>query len=381
MRIAYVTPYPPRRCGIGIYASLLAAEVARREEIADLFVAAEEGAVAAHEGRLRILPSYRREAPYDDSLPELLAREQVALAHIQHAPDLLGEDLRLPRLCERLRARGIRTLVTLHTVYTKGQGHTEFYKALGRAADGLIVHSQAGMADVLCGLGLPKEKIHVIAHGTAFLPTLDPLESRRRLGLPEEGFAFLCFGFIHVAKNIHTPLAAFLRLAREEPEARLIIAGMPFGDHWYNHLYLGAMKARVRLAGLGGRVHFLDHYIDPEVVPALFSASQALLLPHWQKYGSASGVFHQAIGADKPAICARGPKFEEGLKTLADYPELVVDALNVGQWTKGMRCLVRDPRFYEQARILLGDYAKATAWPVVAGQHVALYRRLLAGSK
>ena len=377
MRIAYVTPYPPRRCGIGIYASLLAAEVARRPELSALFVAAEDGAAQTQEERLRVVPCYKRQEAYDDTLPAILANEGAQLVHIQHAPDLLGEDERLPRLCRRLGERGIRSLVTLHTVYAKGRAHRDFYRTLAQSADGLIVHSRQGMADVLGGLGLDAQKIHVIPHGTAFLPCLDVAQSRRQLLLPEEGFAFLCFGFIHVWKNIHTPLAAFLRLAKELPETRLIIAGMPFGDHWYNHLYLGAMKARVALAGLSSRVHFLDHYIVPEAVPALFSASQVLLLPHWQTYGSASGVFHQAIGAGKPAICARGPKFEEGLKALADYPELVVDALRVDEWTRGMKRLAADPPFYQEAKALLGDYAQATAWAVVAERHVQLYRKLL----
>ena len=63
-----------------------------------------------------------------------------------------------------------------------------------------------------------------------------------------------------------------------------------------------------------------DEYVAPDQVPFIYGASDVILLPHAQTYGSASGVFHQAIGASKPVLCAIGPKFVEAREALGDAP-------------------------------------------------------------
>jgi hypothetical protein len=61
----------------------------------------------------------------------------------------------------------------------------DFVKRIAELADVVIVHLKSQKA-VLERLGIPSEKIHVIAHGT-LLSNSDKKSSRARLKLPEEG--------------------------------------------------------------------------------------------------------------------------------------------------------------------------------------------------
>jgi glycosyltransferase involved in cell wall biosynthesis len=372
-------------CAIGIYSQKLARAMVGVQEDLEVRILGEVGTADATDGRIISRPVYRRDEEYQDKIVKAAVDAGVQLVHFQHAPDLLGDDHRLPQTLKKLHEAGIKTVVTLHTVYSGREwrrllgkwSDSRFHQGLAEHADRLIVHHRRGMADSLEAQGIEPGKLVVIPHGTTEMPQADHAESLRHLGLPEDTFLFLFFGFIHIQKNIHTVVEAFSRIARDYPRARLVVAGMPWGKRWYNHLYSAAMKTRVRLAGRQGQIEIRDAYVAPGDVNAYFSAADVLLLPHWQKYGSASGVFHQAIGARKPIIMAPGPKFADGMQRLAEFPELLASHSSPAQWAKAMRRLIEDDAFREKARHALSDYTDETLWPVVAGSHLKVYEELL----
>jgi glycosyltransferase involved in cell wall biosynthesis len=313
---------------------------------------------------------------------------QVDVAHIQHAPDLFGEDDRLPNLLERLADRGIGTVVTLHTVHGERLDRillrrakiANFHRALGKIADRLVVHHHEGAADRLVAHGVPREKIVVIPHGTATPEHRDPREARARLGLPADAFVFTFFGFIHRLKNVHTVVEAFLRIAHKHPNAVLLVAGMPWGDRWYNHLYVNSMKARISLARQTQRALIRSTYLAPEVVPDIYAASDVILLPHRQQYGSASGVFHQAIGGGRPVLVARGPKFADAQRLFASLPELCVAAGDVGAWASAMEHVLVEPDLLRRGREAVQTFAEETAWPRIAARHSQIYAQIASGT-
>ncbi|RJO65918.1 MAG: glycosyltransferase [Myxococcales bacterium] len=389
MRIALVTTYPPMQCSLGLYTRHLLRALAARDERFSAVVIGEDGAAAGEEKGITVRPTYSRREDYREKILNAAVEARAEVVHFQYATDLFARDERLPSLLEMLGRRGIRSVVTLHTVYADswlfrfGPGRTPgwFHRELGRAADRLVVHHRAGMADLLVSQGVPSEKIAVIPHGTELMALPDPVESRRLLDLPETGVLFTFFGFIHVQKNVHTVVEAFARIARQTPQARLLVVGKPWDDRIYNRLYVQAMKARVRLTGLSRQIIIRDGYLPAELVPRVFAASDVLLLPHWQRYGSASGVFHQAIGAQKPIIVAKGPKFEDGLKRLESMPLLTPEPLRISQWSKAMSALAADAGLRERAREILAEYAEQTTWARAAAAHAEVYEGLLTPAK
>src|SRR5574341_756910 len=102
MRIALCGTFPPMRCAVGRYARRLAEALLGEDPSIQVVVAAEMGAEAAQGARLRVVPCYRRAEDYGDAVLGVVREAAADLVHFQHAPDLLGEDERLPRLCRRL---------------------------------------------------------------------------------------------------------------------------------------------------------------------------------------------------------------------------------------------------------------------------------------
>lgn len=386
MRIAMVSSYPPMSCGMGGYTQILLKKlISRHDDLSGWVISEDEALDGEDEYGILSTPTYNRNEEYQEKILKRAIDGKADLLHFEHAPDLFGEDHRLIELCDKLGRAGIRSVVSLHTVY----GHRYYMKLVGkpstiswhrdlaRVADRYCLH-QDGMADRLEKHGAPRDKLTVIPHGTTVLETVDKAEARRNIDIPEDGLLFLFFGFVHVQKNVHTVVEAFARIAKNYPQARLLVTGMPFRKFWYNYLYMDAMRARIRLVGLQDQIIIRRRYIPQDLMASHFSAADVLLMPYWQGYGSASGIFHHSIGARKPILFARGPKFEEGIKILQDvYPQLIPSPARPSQWATAMSQLIEHDGMREHVQQLFSDLAESTSWDNVADMHYDMYKDIL----
>src|SRR5258708_9433038 len=117
LRVVFRSTYPPMRCAIGIYTQQLA-EALVSGGAARPFVAAEDDGSGADPGSaVEVRRVYRRDEDYRERIFDAVMGAGCNLVHLQYAPDLFGEDERLPSLVARFAQAGVRPLVTLHTVY------------------------------------------------------------------------------------------------------------------------------------------------------------------------------------------------------------------------------------------------------------------------
>lgn len=388
MRLALVSTFPPTRCGIAVYSQNLVSALQDVDPDLEINILAEGpniGSTNRVSERILVSTVFNRGADYGRQVLDAVQKCDADVVHFQHASDVLGEDERLPALLKELRADGRRIVVTLHTVHGSRdymrlfglKSSADFQRSLGIHSHRLILHHRHGMARRLEEQGLAPFKLEVIPHGTRMMDLPAQDVARRRLGLRANGPVFLFFGFIHVQKNVHTVLEAFILASRTLKDATLVIAGAPFGDFWYNKLYTNIMRKTSEVVGLGNRVVIRDGFVPAEEVPDLFSASDVLLLPHWQAYGSASGVFHQAIGSGRPVILARGPKFEDAMDLFRNAPEVCVGPANVFGWAQAMVQLATDEALRRKVKDSVIGYAKATEWHEVARRHLGVYQKSL----
>ncbi len=384
MKVCLVSTYPPQKCGIATYTEALAKHLALQPGLT-VSVLSEQGGLEAQEGTVRSLPVFHRSHDWESEILQAARRERAQVVHFQHSPDIFGVDKRLPRLLRTMRAEGIRTVVTLHTVYSRWTGLLErkplvpeFHRALGEAADRIVVHQVRGMADELERQGVPGKKIAVVAHGTGVPdPTarvLDKTKARAQFGLPAQGPVLLYFGFIHVQKNLHTPLMAMALLQKKMPELRMLVAGSIQYPTWYNVGYMAGVDQMIKGMGLSEKVTSVRRYIPMEDVSALYAASDLVLLPYNQGYGSASGMVHNALAAGVPVLCSSSPKFYEVAESLGQ--DLVVSTHNPWAWAQRIEQLLASPERNAELKERIRHHTEQTAWATVAGHQHQIYQGL-----
>jgi len=386
LNTGFISTYPPIDCGIGIYTQKLANAMLQNEPGSGIRIFAPQGAVDFRENGLEVSACFSRKGDYADILAGAVRDSGISLVHVQQGFEGLVEGKRMESLVTKLHDDGIIVVVTFHTVYGPGwyrmlfmhRPNVLFHRKISDNAH-IVVHNRSS-AQSLIRQGVGSERITVIAHGTTRMEKVPKKEARKKLGLPDDGFIFLVFGFIHAQKNIHTIAEAFKRAAVLNPDVRLLVAGSPGGGHAYNRAYAALVRKRLEPEISGGRVFWHQKFIPGDAVPLYYSACDVVLLPHaFQLYDSVSGVFHQAMGAEKPVICARSNKFKEVMSHVGDGEGIFVRSMDTGGWKRAMLQMAGDEAFRKKVSDSLVDYAEKTEWTEVAQSHYQLYRSLIDG--
>jgi glycosyltransferase involved in cell wall biosynthesis len=132
-------------------------------------------------------------------------------------------------------------------------------------ADALVAISRATEREFL-DAGLPADRLHRIPHGVdtrRFRPAsaAERQALRGRLGLPADARLIVFTGRLLRGKGIEVLVAAFRRIARDEPAARLLLVGSGRGQSLDVE---DALRDQVEAAGLAPRVSFVGRVENVE---------------------------------------------------------------------------------------------------------------------
>ena len=373
MRIAYVSTYLPKQCGIAAYTDYLIHGVGKVDPSSEIKIVAEQEASPIKQDKLEVISCWDRNENYID--PIILHTKGVDVVHIQHEYSIYKFDDRLPSVLQGLDPNA-KKVITIHCVRPaqfseRGAVDENFAARIARLADEVIVHLPTQQA-ILTRLGVPSKKIHVIPHGTE-LSDEDKKASRKRLGLPVDAKILLMFGFIKKHKNLHIALDAFVEILEKFKDVYLFMAGglAPTASK-KDREYAEFVGKRIEELRLQKNVIYSKKFFPNEDMPYLLRASDIVLFPYYEEDRSASGSFHLALGAKKPVIASRIPKFEE-LKNICD--ELLVLPYNSSGIAGIAIRIFEDQEFRQYVVSRTEEYRNLTSWRAVASQHLELYKK------
>ncbi len=373
MKVAYVSTYLPQQCGIATYTDYLIHGLQKVSRGLEIKVVAEKYAAPVNQKRFEVVPCWDRNGDYVE--PIISNTQDADLVHIQHEYAIYGFDDRLPTLLDRLSAK--RTIITIHCIRPgqfceRGEVDERFAKRIAELADEVIVHRDSQKA-ILRRLGIPAKKIHIIPHGTV-LSNVDKEISRKRLKLPEKGKIITAFGFVNTFKGLDVSLEVLREIRKEVEDAYLFIAGeVPPTAPKKARDYVKKLRKQIKELDLTENVIFRNKFFPNEEIPYIFGASDIALFTHYHEDRSVSGSIHLAIGAKKPVIAYRIPKFEV-LKNICD--ELLILPNNASGIAKTAVRIFEDKEFERYILERTERYRRATSWPVTVRKHLKLYKGL-----
>jgi len=375
MRLALVSTFPPAECGIGNYSHELVTALRREAPDVEVVVIAERDPRATESAE--VLRAWHRKETWVPAIAAAVERVRPDVVHVQHEESFLGHDGRMIALLEQLRARGIRSVVTLHTVHGGVLGGA-YHRKLARACDRLVVHQRTGNRDTLLAQGVPPERVQLIAHGTPALALPDRATARAQLELPQDVPIALFFGFIHFRKRVHVAIDAFERSLGALGDARFVIAGRLRRSHILDTLYAKRFARSMRAGVAAGRIIYRPGFVPPEHKAAYYAAADVVVMPHVQPYGSASGVLHEALAARRAILCTRGKKFAEAVEALSDeFPDAFPLPDHRASWQRGFESLLGSEARRAALAVCVGTLAEETSWAHSAQRHADLYRSLV----
>lgn len=302
-------------------------------------------------------------------LADHLRRERYRLVWTQW-PELGRYDATFRSVC---RTFGLRTIHTVHNVlpHERAPGDEARHKVVYRRSEALIVHSHQTARTLATAFPGTGSKIVTSRHGLYTIyprvPGTRP-RVRQHLQLDDDTTAILFFGGVRPYKNLDRTLEA---LGDRRCEGIvLIVAGWEWG---YPDLVardrLGRARRLASRLGAGARVRLLPGPFGVRQTAELFEASDAVILPYLQSYGS--GLLCMGLTYGKHVLLTRAGGMEEYVSAYRAHT--ILHDAGADTIADGMSSARR-----QIGRGIDAQRPPDLEWPVIAAEMLADIDRVLA---
>jgi predicted GH43/DUF377 family glycosyl hydrolase/glycosyltransferase involved in cell wall biosynthesis len=388
VRIAVVSTYPPRRCGVATFSSDLITSIEANDAGALVEVAAidERHSLRAYgpEVRWRI----RQGSPESYiAAARSIGGSDVDVVCVQHEFGLFGlwkeeswerdrwiEGSYVDHLTPFLEAVGKPVVVTLHTVLPEPTPTVRrAVQRIAAASDGLVVMAETAVTILRDAYDITSSAT-VIQHG---MPHIEP-EGRRdlkdKLGL--EGRSIIStFGLVGPGKGLEYAIEAMPDVVRHHPESLYLIAGQTHPELLRRHgeAYRNRLIAEVDRLGMADNVAFVDQYLRQQEVIELLLASDVYVTPYLDPNQITSGTLSYALGAGKAVVST---PYLHAVEALANDRGIVVDFRSPEQLASALISILDDPALKSRLETNAYAYANEFTWPKTGGRFLDTMREL-----
>ena len=369
VRAAFVSTYPPRRCGVAMFTHDLALAAGSRE------------IVALH-------PQEQQQLPYPAEVHHRIRRDEfgdyvriartleecVDVVSIQFEPAIWGgEDGAY--VLDFAKALTVPAVVTLHAApAAPTASQRRILTELMASCEAVVVMSKSGARLMTSAYGVPASRLDVIPHGVPDLPLVDPETIKPGLDL-DGRLVLLSFGLIGPGKGFEQAIDALPAVVAAHPTALYAIVGATHPDVLKRdgEAYRASLEARVDKLKLGKHVRFVDRFVGRVELTRWLEAADVFLTPCPNVDQIVSGTLTYAVGAGRAIVSTPSTYAAE---LLADGRGLLVAPDSPAALSSALIGLLGDP----EARATMGrrawEYSRGMVWSEVANQYRALFARV-----
>ncbi len=367
-RTAFVSSYPPRRCGIATFARDLAAATGDRE-IAVL-LPPERGTPFPLEVHHRI----RRDERADYAATGRALAACVELVSIQFDYDIWGGNDG-EYVFDFVSALEIPAVATLHAVpKTPTPRQREVISDLIASVDATVVMSRSAEQLLTSDYGVDPRRITVIPHGVPDLPLAEPAVIKASLGLEGLG-VILSFGLLGPDKGFELVIDAMPAIVAAHPEACYVIVGATHPDliEREGEKYRESLVARVKKLKMTNYIRFVDKFAHRVEMTRWLQAADVFVTPYPNLDQMVSGSLSYAMGAGRAIVST---PYAYAAELLADGRGVLVPSATPELFAAAINEVLEN----EELRAALGrtayEYSRRMVWSDVGAQYRALFARV-----
>jgi glycosyltransferase involved in cell wall biosynthesis len=399
-RIAFVSTYPPRQCGIATFTHDLRTALAQAAPDIETLVCAVDNDGLDYGGQADFVIGQHDAADYP-AAAEHLAHAGVDAVVIQHEYGIFGgpDGSWITLFAARLSELGIPYVVTLHTVLshpTPGQAATLARLCRGAAAVTVFTPTARTLAVTAGAAGA--DRMFVVPHGAPTVlrddwdrphiprmrrrvPGSDPDALRPAVAdlLAENAGARIVstFGLVSPGKGLEVAIEAVAALADDHPDLMYVIAGAthPEVARRYGEDYRNGLAGLVTDLGIEHRVRFLDFFLTDAEIAALLAHTEVFLTPYHSKEQVSSGALTFAVAAGCPAVSTSYRYAQDLLRSGAG---LTVEPGDSAAFATALGTLLADSDRLHAAQAAAHEVGTTLAWPAVARGFATVVRDVAA---
>ncbi len=374
MRVAIVSTYPPRACGIGAFAADVRAALLGVDGIerVERVVVVDEPSRPQRPGLVALVAQAVR-GDYVRAA-RILARLDVDVVLLQHEYGIFGgaDGEYVLSLAEELAQP---LVVTLHTVLSQPTPHqAKVLGALCRQAELVLVMTETARKLLLEGGVCAAGKVRVVAHGA---PTVlarraaDPARQRdpRRAGR----FVLSTFGLISAGKGLETMIEALPAIVERHPDVLYVIAGRthPAVARREGERYRLSLKETVLELGLESNVEFDDRFLAIDEIADLLAGTDVFVTPYRELEQISSGALTFAVASGCAVVST---PYWHAQDLLASGAGTIVPFADPAALGTAIEAFLDEPERLAEARAEARRVGAELAWPSAGAATAAVLR-------
>lgn len=366
---AFVSTYPPQRCGIATFTSDLSAAVGDREVVA--LQPPEKPGFYPLEVRRRIardvLPDYLSAAHWIDE-------RSFRVVSLQHEYGIWGGQDGA-HVLDFVKALRTPVVATLHTVLQNPTpSQRSILTELVHVVAETVVMSTSAATLLTNSYGIDPRRLEIVPHGVPKLPLVAPDSVKAQLGLARYK-VILSFGLLGPGKGYESAIAAMPAVVRADPTALYVIVGATHPDllRREGEAYRNELTRLAASLGVADRVRFVGRYVASDELALWLTAADIFVTPYPNLEQIVSGTLSYAMGAGKAIVSTpyayASERLGEGRGRLVAAGS--TDALADGLIELALSSALRAD-YSRKAR----DYSLGMYWPEIGAAYRKIFARI-----
>ncbi|MDR0372139.1 MAG: glycosyltransferase family 4 protein [Nitrososphaerota archaeon] len=372
--VAYVSTFPPRKCGIATFTADLVNSITRLKKLRDQ-------RVISIDGRHLFKPAYEavehkigRDFLEDYVLmADFLNQSPINVVNIQHEFGIFGGEAG-EYICAFLNRLKHPVATTLHTVLPNFENKPkEVFSKIVEKSTALIVLNETTRT-LIRQYGVPEKKVKMIPHGCPDLPLVPSAIAKPKLGLQNK-VVLSTFGLLSKGKGIEYVIAALPEIVKKEPRLIYYVLGVthPQVKKNENESYRNMLHSMVKKLGLCGHVRFLNRFLSKPELYNYLQATDVYITPYVSPNQVSSGTLSCALAAGKAIVST---PYLHAREALGEGRGVFCKFNDSASISERVTEIIENHTMRESLEQKAYSYSRKFTWPLVAKEYLELFNEL-----
>ena len=385
LRIAYVSSYTPRECGIATFTQDLTKSIDALHVLKPAaIIGINDPGSSYNYGKEVVMQIDANDERTYHQAADLINVSDFDLVNVQHEFGLFGGDWG-NYLLTFLGRLSKPSITTMHTTLSPDSrtfqspesiaAHNKVVKEIGRYSSAITVMTKIAANILREDYDIDADKIRIIPHGTPPIPSVPSELAKDALGLNGR-IVLSTFGLLSRDKGIENAIKAQPELVKEWPEILYLVIG---ATHPQVRLHEGE-KYRKRLVRLVKRlklennVKFHNRFMTQDELIQYLQGTDVYVCPYINVDQLSSGTVTYALGAGRAIVST---PFYYATEVLAEGRGLLCKFKNPSSITESIRQLLENPGQRASIEKLAYEYGQEMTWPKVASKYASLFKEVI----
>jgi glycosyltransferase involved in cell wall biosynthesis len=374
-RIAFLSTYKPRECGIATFTKDLVDALDQLNEFrpARIIAMNEKDTIYNYDDKVRWQIEQNSIEEYLQ-VASLVNSSKIDLVSLQHEFGIFGGEWGeyLVSFLEHIQKP---VVTTLHSVQPDFDSKAAaVLKAIASRSVSIVVMAHAALG-ILQKYGVPRGKINVVQHGVPDIPFVPSDKVKPSLGL--KGRKVLStFGLISAGKGIEYVIQALPSIIDKQPGVLYLIIGVthPEVRKIEGEQYRMNLIKLVDELGLKNHVRFHNRFLTKRELTEYLQATDIYITPYISPNQISSGTLVAALAAGRATVST---PYLHAKEVLADGRGLLCEFKNPESIASNVNKLLANETLRRSMEKRVYKYSRNFVWSKVAEKYASIFKKVI----